>query len=122
MSDYERHKGKLRKVETELSPKDFVFKLIEDNKVKPYEYYDLSNENDFKEFCYDQIGELGYYISLSNVYKIDNTKCDAESDIFEYSMNQDNSIDYQFMFYNGGTCLEEQVEDLINIIETKGEN
>lgn len=121
MSDYERHKGKLSKVETELSPKGFVFKLIEDNKVKPYEYYDLDDEGDFKEFCYDQLNELGYYISKNNVYKIDNTECDAESDIFEYNVNPDNSIDYQFMFYNGGTCLNEQVNELIDIIENKGE-
>ena len=121
MSDYERHKGTLVKVDTDLTKGQFVSKLIEDYEIKVPAYYDLTVEQDFQYFCSGTIADdYEYYFSDKGIYKIDNTECDSDDDIFEYSKNEKGEVEYQFQFYNGGTCLSEQVDELIEKIEKDG--
>lgn len=117
MSDYERHKGRLTRVNTELSKRDFVNKLVDEGKMTIPSYLDINKIDDFNEFCRDEIVEYGFYFSGRNIYKIDNREVDPNDDIFEYSKKADGTISYQFKFYNGGTCFSEQIDDLIEIIE-----
>ena len=115
MSDYEMHQGKIKKVETDLSSEDFAkqeFIRLTGKDTIP-NYYD-----NFIEALRDESEE--FYFVNSNVYKIENNKLDGNSDIFQYKELEDNTIEYNFRFYNGGTCLSEQIKRIINKVD-KGE-
>jgi hypothetical protein len=100
-----------------MSPKDFINKLVQEENIKVPSYYDLTDESDFRAFCYDTLADYGYYINNDRIYQIQNEEKDPNGDIFEYRVKESGQVEYEFNFYNGGTCLEEQVYDLINIIE-----
>lgn len=108
MSDYEAHYGKIKKVETELSCEEFAkqeFIKITDKEVLPKGY------NNFIEALRDESEE--FYFTDSDIYKIENNELDSDSDIFQYKELEDNSIEYNLRFYNGGTCLSEQIKEII---------
>lgn len=117
MSDYKRHKGTLKRVSIGMSPKDFIDKLVQEKNIKVSSYYDFTNEEDIRDFCADVLLDLGYYINNDRIYQIINEEKDPDRDIFEYKVKENGQVEYEFKFYNGGTCLSEQVYDLINIIE-----
>ena len=115
MSDYETHYGKIKKVETDLSCEEFA----------KQEFIRLTGEDTPPKYCdnfiealRDESGE--FYFVNSNVYKIENNKLEGNSDIFQYKELEDNTIEYNFRFYNGGTCLSEQIKRIINKVD-KGE-
>ena len=114
MSDYEAHYGKIKKVETELSCEEFAkqeFIKITGKAVLPKTY------NNFIEALRDESEE--FYFIESNIYKIENTELDSDSDVFHYKELEDNSIEYNLRFYNGGTCLSEQIEEIISKVSKK---
>lgn len=113
MSDYETHKGKIRKVETDLSPVEFARSIIGDKEVK---YYDMSNDEDVLEYFRDEYSEQ-YVIMNNTIYSIENKELDGDADIFQYEKLEDGSIEYLFRFYNGGTCLHEQIESVLEEVE-----
>ena len=115
MSDYEAHYGKIKKVETDLSYEEFAkqefIKLTgKDNIPKGY--------NNFIEALRDYDSE--YFFINSNIYKIENMELDSDSDVFQYKELEDNSIEYNLRFYNGGTCLSEQIQKIINKVDKGG--
>ena len=109
MSEYERHKGTIERVYFEGSIEDFAVKVV--RKELP-DYY-----GDWNEFFRDNFREYGYYIYKDTIFKINNEECEASSDIFEYRKITDNKIEYHFSFYNGGTGLDEQIEEVLEQIE-----
>lgn len=109
MSDYEAHYGKIKKIETDLSCEEFAkqefTKLTKDDDLpKGYRNYIEALRDETDEF----------YFTDSNIYKIENTELDSDSDVFQYKELEDNSIEYNLRFYNGGTCLSEQIEKIIS--------
>lgn len=115
MSDYEAHYGKIKKVETGLSCEEFAKQEF----IKLTKEEDLPKGYDnFIEALRDESEE--FYFIDSNIYKIENTELDGDSDVFRYKELEDNSIEYNLRFYNGGTCLSEQIQKIIDKVD-KGE-
>ena len=115
MSDYEMHQGKIKKVETDLSSEDFAkqeFIRLTGKDTIP-NYYD-----NFIEALRDESEE--FYFVNSKIYRIENNELDDDSNIFQYKELEDTAIEYTLRFYNGGTCLSEQIEEIINKVD-KGE-
>ena len=115
MSDYETHYGKIKKVETDLSCEEFAkqefIKLTrKDTLPKGYK--------NFIEALRDYDSE--YFFINSKIYKIENNELDGDSDIFQYKELEDNSIEYNLRFYNGGTCLSEQIERIVDKVSKGG--
>lgn len=112
MSDYERHKGTIERVYFDGSIEEFAESL---NLGKLPDYYD-----DWEEYFRDELTDE-YIIYRGNIFKINDTPEDASNDIFEYNI-KGNKIEYQFSFYNGGTCLYEQIMDVLEKAEIQEEN
>ena len=60
-----------------------------------------------------------FYFYNNKVYQIINKKFDPDMDEFYFQQLVDNSIEYSFRFYNGGTCLYEQVQEVLMSLEKK---
>ena len=60
------------------------------------------------------------YIKIAKNYRIENNDLGGDSDILQYKELEDTSIEYTLRFYNGGTCLSEQIKEIINRVD-KGE-
>lgn len=108
MSDYKSHKGKLVPMVTDLSCEDFAKQIV--GKELP-KYYD-----NFIEVIQDDIEKYPYYFYNDKVYAIENKELDPDKDEFEFNQNQDETIKYSFRFYNGDTCLSEQIEKVLSKI------
>ena len=115
MSDYETHYGKIKKVVTDLSSEDFA----------KQEFIRLTGKDTLPSYCNNFIEALSveseeFYFVNSHIYKIEDNNLEEDSDIFQYKKLEDTSIEYTLRFYNGGTCLSEQIEEIINKVD-KGE-
>ena len=115
MSDYETHYGKIKKVETDLSCEEFAKQefIRLTGKDTPPKYCD-----NFIEALRDESEE--FYFVNSKIYRIENNELDGDSDIFHYKELEDTTIEYTLRFYNGGTGLSEQIEEILNKVD-KGE-
>ena len=117
MSNYESHKGKLLKIKDKLTKEemeDFAKNhLIPQNITFPHKYY-----KDVFEYIRDNQDKYPYFFSEDSIYEIENCQLDPDEDEFWYIKNND-FTEYSFRFYNGGTCLEELIRELIEILEKK---
>ena len=114
MSDYEAHYGKIKKVETELSCEKFA----------KQEFIKLTGKDTLPNYCDNFIEALRdeseeFYFTDSDIYKIENTELDGDADVFQYKELDDNSIEYNLRFYNGGTCLSERIEKILSKVSKK---
>ena len=127
MSDYEKHIGKLKKVDlseynnstekffeeqyrklfTDLTEGEIneAYQYAENYKYRrnkgPWEYLFFDN-------CYSFDMDNKFYVVNGNVYEtIEDKKVDDASFLKD---NGDGTYDYFMEFYNGGTCLEECLE------------
>ena len=127
MSDYEKHIGKLKKVDlskyndsTEEFFKEQYQKLVphlsEEEIKDEYSWSENSGcrrnrgiwEYLFFYNCYDFDMEGKFYAANGNVYEtIEDREVD---DLWFLKDNGDGTFDYSVEFYNGGTCLEECIE------------
>ena len=121
MSEYETHKGTIKRVFTDLTPKEFVLKLVLDEEVEVPNYYNLEDEEDFKEFCSYDLLEYGFVIYKDGIFSINNKEYEDIDTIFEYNLRDSDTVDYHFRFYNGGTCLSEMLEEVLEKISYKGD-
>jgi len=121
MSEYERHKGTIKRVFTDLTPKEFVLKLVLDKEITVPNYYNLEDEDDFREFSNYELLKYGFVIHNNEIFSINNKEYEDEVDIFEYNLKDSDTIDYHFRFYNGGTCLEEKLEEVLEKINYEGD-
>ena len=115
MSDYEAHYGKIKKVETNLSCEEFA----------KQEFIKLTGKDTIPSYCDNFIEALRdeseeFYFVNSKIYRIENNELDSDSDIFQYKELEDSTIEYNLRFYNGGTGLSEQIEEILNQV-AKGE-
>jgi hypothetical protein len=115
MSYYERHKGTIERVYFAGSIEEFAESL---NLGKLPDYYDDWGEY-FREYFREELSDE-YIIYNGNIFKVNNTEEDASNDIFEYNING-GKIEYQFSFYNGGTCLYEQLMEVLEKAEIQEE-
>lgn len=114
MSHYESHKGKLVKIKENMTKEEMEHfaktELIHKN-VKIPDYYE-----NVLEFIRDNTDKYPYFFGENSIYEIENYALDPDNDEFWYQ-NKGEEVEYSFRFYNGGTCLEEQVQELIKILE-----
>ena len=127
MSDYEKHIGKLKKIDlseyddsTEKFFEEQYRKLVphlSEEKIKD-EYSRSENsgcrrnrgvwEYLFFDTSIDFDTENKFYVVNGNIYE---TIEDSEpDDLWFLKDNGDGTFDYTVEFYNGGTCLEECIE------------
>lgn len=106
MSDYERHRGTIERVHFDGDLEAFAESLSLGDLP---DYYD-----NWEEYFRDNIED--YVIYKGDIFKINNKEEDASNDIFEYKINGD-KIEYQFSFYNGGTCLYENIVEVLEKVE-----
>lgn len=129
MSDYEKHVGKLKKVDlSEFNNEIEKFFEIEYRKL----FTDLTEEEIkdayswsencvyrrnrgpweylFFDNCYDFDMEGKFYVVNGNIYETIEDK-EVDDDMSFLKDNGDGTYDYFIEFYNGGTCLIECIED-----------
>lgn len=114
MSSYETHRGILKKIDTD-NVRQYLFDLTNDNKI-------LDEDYNIDEFIYDNDLQEKYIVLKNGLYKWLKHECkyDEEDDFCELKENQDKTISIHAQFYNGGTYLNEVLNDnLDNVIERK---
>ena len=121
MSNMESHVGKLRKVPRNegQSIEDWCREKCEDNGVPSMlpELYDSWQETlkyhlDFYET---------YFFINGEIWEVfDHKDLDDDDDIFKMTPNPDGTVSFMLRFYNGGTCLNECIEEglkKLNIVD-----
>lgn len=128
MSDYEKHIGKLKKIDlsqynndTEVFFEQIYREIfsdlseaeIQDNYKSAVEYKYRRDKGPweylFFDNCYDFDMVDKFYIVKGNIYEtIEDKEVDKAS---FFKDNGDGTYDYFMEFYNGGTCLSECIED-----------
>lgn len=114
MSCYEAHRGVLKKVDTD-NIRQYLFSLT-NNKTAFDEDYDIN------EFIYNNSLESKYIVINNCLYEWLEHECkyDEEDNFCDLKENQDKTISIHAQFYNGGTCLNEVLNDEWNkLIESK---
>ena len=128
MSDYEKHIGKLKKVdlsEYDNSTEKFfeeqyrkLFTDLSEEEIK--ESYSWSENSAYRrnrgpweylffDNCYDFDMEGKFYVVKGNIYETIEDK-EVDDDASFLKDNGDGTFDYFMEFYNGGTCLAECIE------------
>lgn len=127
MSDYEKHIGKLKKVdlsEYDNSTEKFfeeqyrkLFKDLSEEEIK--DAYSWSENYKYRRYCgpweylffnksYDFDMYYKFHVVKGNIYEtIEDKEVDDASFLKD---NGDGTYDYFMEFYNGGTCLGECIE------------
>lgn len=106
MSEIKKHIGKFRV-------------LTKDTEETKKYITDHGMQDDFDEELYF-IGESKKYITVGGddsvrlLGFIEHRELDEYEDIEYYKKNDDGTIDFAVEYYNGGTCLEECLEEIIN--------
>lgn len=109
MSRVETYRGKLKKVNGTEEIEELCKKVLEENG-----FYGISKcSKSYSESIYDELDDK-YVMLDGTLYEIE--KEELGDDYFcNLKRNDDGSIDFYTQFYNGGTYLNEMLEDeLIN--------
>ena len=110
MSDYETHYGTLREIDLGgLTLEEKCKELCNQHNIELNDWY-----MSYKYMLEDRLSN--WYIILNNkIYRIDDNEVDNDYYCI-LNENEDGSYNYYAHFYNGGTCLEECLEDELNKI------
>lgn len=116
MSDYESHRGKIYQIDTDLSCEEFA-----------RECYTTTYNKELPSYCKTYIEALQdeseeFYFYNDKVYQIVNKELDPDRDEFYFQPLADGTVEYIFRFYNGDTCLSEQVQEVLMSLESKEGN
>lgn len=103
MSDYERHNGTIQRVQFDGTLEEFA-ECLNLGKLPKY-------CNDWEEYFIDNVED--YHIHNGNIYKIEDIRFEDSFDVFDYKI-EGNKIRYDLCFYNGGTCLYENISDILD--------
>lgn len=123
MSDYETLKGKIRKIDLQgMSAEQYAERIIKerglDSQIGQGPYF----HNTYLEFLkwYDDWAE-GQYITIDGELYLIYDTCDFDSftDYIHMTPIEDNTYEFHTSFYNGGTCLNEMIEDEIRRLNGK---
>ena len=108
MSTTEVHSGKLKKIELgEKSLEDFSKEVCESKGIMQIPAY---NSN-WLSTMIDSI-EGKYFCHNGTLYEfVDHVESDDEEYFMKLNKNPDGTIGFFGQFYNGGTCLEEMLEE-----------
>ena len=108
MSYTETHIGKLRKVDTQgQSVKDWCINRIIDTKG----FFD-EKEDDWQDDFWDTDNNYDKYVFYGDdLYETFDHIEKRDEDIDIFTDNGDGTYSFVMQFYNGGTCLQECLED-----------
>lgn len=114
MSQTEAHIGKLKKVEGAAATEEwFKLKCIEQGQTE------LPSYQNWKELFLD-INHYKYFVVGEEVWEaVEHKELDCDDDINYFVKNEDETITFVAQFYNGGTCLEEVLEDEVGKLINK---
>ena len=105
MSCYEAHRGVLKKVDTD-NIRQYLFDWTNDKTV-------FDEDCNIDEFIYNNSLESKYIVINNSLYEWLQHECkyDEEDDFCDLKENQDKTISIHAQFYNGGTYLNEILND-----------
>lgn len=107
MSDQERIKGRLRKLDRDagVTLEQHCQTLLENEGQEKSKYHDTYEEA-VRDNMYDK-----YIIHDGDIYHLTQTKEDAYDAFIDMTRLPDGDIVFHTSFHNGGTCLSEMIED-----------
>lgn len=117
MSYTELHFGKLKPIKTEMSLEDLKVFLQEDERLFVEDLEEkIEDEHTFFEIQQgDWRGEYLYIYNKGTLYEVvEHKDMGEESDVDITTVNTDGTINFTYMFYNGGTCFSEMLERGLN--------
>ena len=100
MSEYVRHKGKLKKISADYE--DFAMREVRDSELE--EYY-----SSWLECLLDTCREQ-YIMINKELFSIENEEQSPEEDFYRLTENSDGTYTYEVQFYDGGSDLTEAIE------------
>ena len=116
MSQTIRQKGKLK-----LIPK-LEGETLEQQCKRVIEYNLNSNINNYEDYYNSYEEQLldefynSYYSYHGNLYELEYEDLDCSYDFAEGNLNEDGSIDFHVMYYNGGASLSEILDEVMKDI------
>ncbi|WP_294966548.1 hypothetical protein [uncultured Gilliamella sp.] len=139
MSNTELHTGKLTPVKTINSHQEFMDFVHENKLTEHYTssieiYLDYEGITDVTATngclplllcaCQDRRGLPQFCFYKNVIYRFNNYIIEEDDYINKFSRNSDGSIGFVCLFYNGGTCFSEELQDGLDILlneESKNE-
>jgi hypothetical protein len=114
MSRTETHVGKLRKVETGANIEHWCQTYCHSEGFHELASYNDNWTEQFRDHFYNK-----FLVTKDAVYeKFDHTETD-DGDVFHMQENPDGTYTFVMQFYNGGTCLDECLEEGLEKILNK---
>lgn len=111
MSDYETHCGKLRKVDLQgKSKEEFFEELCKKDGLEMKSYAENWEDN----YRYSENNDYKYVTNGEVVWEIYDHVENNDLDHFTLVSNNDETYTFSTTFYNGGTCLEELIEEEVS--------
>jgi len=124
MSYTELHTGKLRPLVIEMSIEEFINWVetkegfeIEDLEYlleEEYQFFQVRDKNkEYKESMY-----IKYVYNKGTLYEVIEHSGEREADFLDITTkNEDGTVSFTYLFYNGGTCFSELLEEGLDKIE-----
>lgn len=110
MSETVRRKGKLIQMTLEEIEKEIPFEVFD---VMRTESIQNIKENFFRDYIDTKDLHNNYHCRKGVVYKIELEECDWDEYLFEHSKNENGTIDFDFIYYNGGCSLGELLDQAL---------
>lgn len=116
MSDYESHSGRLLPIKRLENESDFEYFKRATGKEPDAE----SIEESVMEALYDADLYEEYFYFKETLYKnVDHQELDPYDTTCVLQGNEEDGYTYNTMFYNGGTCLSEMIEEALENLANK---
>ena len=124
MSYTELHTGKLRPLVIEMSIEEFINWVetkegfeIEDLEYlleEEYQFFQVRDKNKkYKESMY-----IKYVYNKGTLYEVIEHSGEREAGFLDITTkNEDGTVSFTYLFYNGGTCFSELLEEGLDKIE-----
>lgn len=113
MSDYQHERGQImpiNRLENE-SDKDYTKNVFGDD----FKEENWDEDDGILDFIYASDLEDKYMFLNDTIYKILKIEdLDPYGDVNILTQNSDGSLSFECRYYNGGTCLQEMIEEKLN--------
>lgn len=119
MSQTEFHTGKLKEVDMNgLSLEDYCRSKCNEAGITEIDTYPATWVEQFRDefwYGYGNTKKVRFFIHGGKVYEvIDHKESESEDYFMNLTRNEDGTISFIGQFYNGGTCLDEMLEEALD--------
>lgn len=114
MSETKHQKGRLVPIvrEAEETVKSQIKSVLGEDFIEGFWYEDDIDTQNVNDQLHSNNLEDKYQFINSTLYKVtDFGNLDPDKDITKICKNEDGTIDFEFRYYSGGTCLSELLEE-----------